>query len=298
MSSKQFGPNPSSPSQWPISRSGAPRLLELSAGRSALWSAAVRRKARPPLPRLVSADLSPPLAPGTDVQCIALDNARLLEFAEQNAQRQGDDGRFDVIYGSHMLCTCRWVSDPAAYLGQRGRAVTCGGLRVEPSSVRHFARGISALLTPSSGIAVFDQEGGWPFGLERMLRSEASAAGLYLYTRRGPLWTNFNYVLSAAPLSDDVSPDPLQQTARAADVALILCAGVSAAVMLALANREALSPEALAGLRLVVASPEGVPLRKAISTALTLRLILPFANVLTLQDVVDRLTMMRWRRPD
>lgn len=170
---------------------------------------------------------------------------------------------------------------------------------MERSSVRHFARGISALLTPSSGIAIFDQEGGWPFGFESILRSEASAAGLYCYTRRGPLWTNFNYVLSAAPLADDISPDPLQQTARATDVALLFCAAILAAVMLAATNREALSPEALAALRVVVASPQSVPLRKAIALALAVRLMLPFANVLTVQDIAIRVRMtLRWRRPE
>ena len=36
--------------------------------------------------------------------------------------------------------------------------------------------------------------------------------------RRGPLGTNFDYVLATQPLVDDVSTDPLQLTARASDI--------------------------------------------------------------------------------
>ena len=57
------------------------------------------------------------------------------------------------------------------------------------------------------GIVVFDQEE-LEHGLERLLRDAAMAHGLHLYVRRGLLLTNFNYVLSLAPLEDDVSSDP------------------------------------------------------------------------------------------
>merc|ERR1740122_106124 len=141
------------------------------------------------------------------------------EFA-QFCSDNGFDG-FDVIYGSHALCTCKWVANPLGF-SRRGGGVTCGGLRIEPEAVRQFVQGVARLLTPDAGVAIFDQEGGWPFGLEELLREEAKAANLFFYVRRGPLFTNFDYILSNVPLDDDVKSDPLQVTARATDTLSLL----------------------------------------------------------------------------
>ena len=116
---------------------------------------------------------------------------------------------------------------------------TCGGVPLSRSGVDVFAGGVAQLLRPGAGVAVFDQEGGWPFGLETLLREAAPRHGLTLHTRRGPFLTNVNYALSAAPLDDDVASDPLQRTARALDAALLL---FPAAVLLALVKDDARAP--------------------------------------------------------
>merc|ERR1712125_224605 len=78
------------------------------------------------------------------------------------------------------------------------------------------------LMHPSTGITIYDQEGGWPFGLERMLRKAAQRHGLHFYVRRGPFWTNVDYVLSVCELEDDVSVDLLQRDVRLVFLALFL----------------------------------------------------------------------------
>lgn len=214
-SSGEFAPSPSPLELWPIRRptrraATAPRLLELSAGNGALWSAAVLRGSAARLaPEIVAGDLAPPRAKPRGVRTCAIDNTALLPYARRARRRWRDRRGFDVIYGSHLLCTCRWVLDPLAYASRDGDGTTCGGLRIERASVAAFVNGLSALLTPT-GVAIFDQEGGWPFGLEALLHEAATARGLHLHVARGPLLTNFSYVLSKAPLHDDVARDPLQ----------------------------------------------------------------------------------------
>ena len=87
--------------------------------------------------------------------------------------------------------------------------------------VDSFVAGLDALLTPARGVAILDMEGGWPFGLETYLRESAEARNLNFYVRRGPMLTNFGYVLSTRPLEDDVSSDPFQIDARFVDFGLV-----------------------------------------------------------------------------
>ena len=87
-------------------------------------------------------------------------------------------------------------------------ARTCGGVALDPAGVDGFVAELQPLLREGTGVALFDQEGGWPWGLEQRLRASAAQRGLHLYVRRGPFLTNFGYVLSAAPLADDLSGDP------------------------------------------------------------------------------------------
>ena len=111
---------------------------------------------------------------------------------------------------------------------------TCGGVPLDnPRAIYRFVGGLKTLLDPSRGVAVFDHEGGWPFGLETTLRRAARFHRLHFYVRRGPLWTNFDYVLSAAALEDDVSNDPLQASARASDALLVAFPAVVGAGLVA-----------------------------------------------------------------
>ena len=161
-------------------------------------------------------------------------------------------------------------------------AVTCGGLRLESQAVDEFVLAIATLLTPR-GVAVFDQEGGWPFGLEAMLRRSASRAGLHFYSRRGPMGTNFSYLLSSRPLADDVSDDPLQRDARAVDAAIVLFA--PAVYALAYATSHGLVPaEAMPAADFCLHT-----VRPAAAYYLIARLLLPFAGVCTVDDLLRRL---------
>lgn len=201
-------------------------------------------------------------------------------------------GPFDVIFAGHALCTCRWPTDVPAFASAAMDArrdgcsaadadapCTCGGIALSRDGVDSFTRGVAGLLAPD-GVALFDQEGGWPFGLETQLRSAAATHGLNLYVRRGPLWTNMNYVLSESPLVDDVSADPLQRAARALDASVFLFPltvfAFFAAVKSGGAPREAL--------------PLFDAFKKAVALGLAARLVLPYAfDVLTLGDLVERL---------
>ena len=184
-----------------------------------------------------------------------------------------------------MLCTCEWPLRPLEYFqcvpcgGGRDAPCTCGGVPLNREGVDAFVGGVSALLTKPRGVAVFDHEGGWPFGLESLLRQAAKSHGLHLYTRRGPLFTNFDYVLSAAPLRDDVSGDILQRTARLTDV-LLVTFPFAAAAFIAAARHGDVPREYL---------PLANACKAAIAVALALRLTLPFFDVLTLDDVGARM---------
>ena len=256
------------PQLWAKAALPTGNVLELGAGRFARWSTAVGKA---PLTRSqVAADLTPP-ACGC-AECIAADNTRLEELAAARPQS------FDLIYGSHVLCTCRWVASPLRFA--RGAdsgttAVTCGGLPIDKSAVDNFVASLGQLLEPSNGVAVFDQEGGWAFGLESELRRAATANGLHFYVRRGPLWTNFDYVFSTTPLIDDVSSDSWQRDARLVDLALV---GFAPAVL-----------ALIAAVRHGDVPREYVPLltqaKGALALYIGLRLVLPFADVLTTSDV-------------
>ena len=270
------------------------RVLELSAGRRARWSRAVAQAA--PEATLVAADV---VAPEEDDDAdppgltrVVADNCALEALRCEHAP-------FDVIFGGHALCTCEWVvslpahanaarlaSQPAAETRESSDPsapapcpCSCGGVPLSRSGVDSFARGVGSLLTPSGGVAVFDQEGGWPFGLETLLRDAASRHSLHLYVRRGPLLTNVNYVLSRRPLEDDVAVDPLQRSARALDYATILFAP---AVLLAI---EAFRSGALDAELL----PAAEATKRAVSLALMARLVLAYAaDVLTARDLLER----------
>ena len=60
---------------------------------------------------------------------------------------------------------------------EEGIACTCGGIPISHDGVGSFVGSIASVLS-SDGIAVFDQEGGWPFGLERLLREACAGHGL------------------------------------------------------------------------------------------------------------------------
>lgn len=255
--------------QW--ERLGVRTVLELGSGKSARWSSALGLSAAAP-DRLVAADLNPPAC--TCAECIAADNSDLRELAAARPQA------FDLIYGSHVLCTCRWVAAPWRYASgpmSTGRplGVTCGGIELEAAAVERFVASLKALLRPGGGVAVFDQEGGWPFGLESELRRAARSQGLWFYTRRGPLWTNFDYVLSTSPLVDDVSPDGWQRDARCVDAALVLFA--PAVLALVEAVRDGDLPRDLV--------PLLSQLKAAVAVGIGARLVLPYADVVTTRDV-------------
>ena len=189
------------------------RVLELSAGREAAWSCAVSATGRV---GVVATDLEPPEPPAAaGVTCMSADNTKLGSNAALAAAAP-----FDVVFASHALCTCQWPLNPAAYLAAYltaapdGAARTCGGVALDPAGVDGFVAELQPLLREGTGVALFDQEGGWPWGLEQRLRASAAQRGLHLYVRRGPFLTNFGYVLSTAPLVDDLSGDPLQRDAR------------------------------------------------------------------------------------
>ena len=305
-----FGPTmPSSAERWPAG-ADVGSVLELSAGRGARWSREVASAARGSQRYIVAADMDAPDAcPG--VACVAIDNAALGRFASLPESA----GRFDLIFGGHALCTCRWPLSPGRFVRARAAAtssateaaadaattgteaaaaaaaaaaagddaaVTCGGLRLESQAVDEFVLAISTLLTPR-GVAVFDQEGGWPFGLEEMLRRAASRAGLHFYSRRGPMGTNFSYLLSACPLADDVSDDPLQRDARAVDAAILLFA--PAVYALAYTTSHGMVPaEAMPAADFCLHT-----VRPAAAYYLIARLLLPFAGVCTIDDLIRRL---------
>ena len=270
--------------QWPI---GVSRTLELSAGTDAAWSCAVAQSGLQ-LERIVAADLTPPTVTEQNVLCLAADNTALagnMELCEA--------GPYDIIFAGHALCSCQWLLNPPAYAraawpgGLESRAAeaprTCGGIPLDESSVDDFVGSIARLLTPASGVAVFDQEGGWPWGLEARLRAAAPRHGLHFYTRRGLAGTCFNYVLSASPLrDDDVTDDPLQRDARLVDAALVLY--IPAVIALTSAARHGwIAPAAI---------PLLVDACRAVGNGLTCRLVLPFLDVLTLNDLGARLAQL------
>eukprot|EP00747_Dinoflagellata_sp_TGD_P102075 gnl/TRDRNA2_/TRDRNA2_168551_c1_seq1.p1 gnl/TRDRNA2_/TRDRNA2_168551_c1~~gnl/TRDRNA2_/TRDRNA2_168551_c1_seq1.p1 ORF type:complete len:478 (+),score=47.15 gnl/TRDRNA2_/TRDRNA2_168551_c1_seq1:91-1524(+) len=233
-------------------------VLELSAGRVPRWSRALA--ARGNVACVVAGDIeSPNSAPG--VTCIALDNTRMK--LDNNSLPVS----FDLIFGSHALCTCEFVTDPLGFLRGAGDGYTCGGISIEAAAVDDFVASIAKLLKPQ-GLAIFDQEGGWPFGLEKMLREAASRHGLTFYVRRGPLSTNFNYILARGQLEDDVSSDPLQQLARLSDLATVV---------------------------LVTYPPDAVELELALVIPLFLFKLLPFFDFLTVRDFQERpFTALKW----
>ena len=304
-SSGEFGPTPPAKNlKWPRSVSN---VLELSAGKNAAWSRAVVAASPPGMRSVCASDLQPPDA-STGVSCIAVDNRHLQLLAANRGQS------FDLIFASHALCTCRWPLSPLRYVqasraepadaagaaaaanaadaadddadcndgndGDNDNAVatTCGGIAISDAGVDNFVAGLAALLRPGAGVAVFDQEGGWSFGLERRMRKAAEARGLHFYVRRGPLWTNFDYVLSATPLEDDISRDPLQLDARFVDAALLLFA--PAVLSLIYASRHGAIDPAL-----FPAINQG---KAWFSKGLELRLLVPFADFLTTRDYVQR----------
>eukprot|EP00966_Prymnesium_polylepis_P306146 7074608-Prymnesium_polylepis.1 len=85
----------------------ADAVLELGAGRFARWSERVGASAAAPA-TLIAADLEPPAC--RCARCIAADNTQL-----DAAALPGES--FDLIYGSHVLCTCRWIAAPWRYIG-------------------------------------------------------------------------------------------------------------------------------------------------------------------------------------
>ena len=179
-------------------------VLELAAGCDSYWSQEVA-KARPDVV-VTAADRRPPLACGPcNVKQVAADNADLATFARQ----QG--ASYDLIFGSHMLCTCKRV-----VLGTG--ATTRGGLPIQRESASAFVAALSALLRPGRGVAVFDHEGGFPLGLESLFEEAASTNGLGFAVRRGPGFTNVNYVFWSGDLVDDVSCGVFQRASRAIDV--------------------------------------------------------------------------------
>ena len=104
--------------------------------------------------RLVAAVLAPPAC--DCAKCVAADNRDLGALASAQAP-------FDLVYGAHVLCTCQ----APAFLAAAAPRATCGGVPLDnPRAVFRFVGGLKTLLDPSRGVAVFDHEGGWPFGLE------------------------------------------------------------------------------------------------------------------------------------
>ena len=304
--SGEFGYGAPASSQWPFAGG---RVLELSAGRRARWSAAVDAQCAGRAD-VAAADLKPPREAIVGVRPLKADNMHLAALAASEAP-------FDLVFGGHALCTCEWLLDPISHVHAANAAATalapppataavcmpcgesadtgpctCGGVPLTRAGVHTFVGGVAAILSPPpnasdvptmptmeggyemGGIAVFDQEGGWPFGLERLLREAADANGLSFYVRKGPLWTNWDYVLSTVPLEDDVSTDLLQRSARASDAALIAFPlGVSAFIA---AARHGDVPREL--------FPIFAAVKPWVAAVLAVRLLLPFADVLTFGD--------------
>eukprot|EP00310_Coccolithus_braarudii_P020039 CAMPEP_0183341072 /NCGR_PEP_ID=MMETSP0164_2-20130417/7404_1 /TAXON_ID=221442 /ORGANISM="Coccolithus pelagicus ssp braarudi, Strain PLY182g" /LENGTH=364 /DNA_ID=CAMNT_0025511303 /DNA_START=289 /DNA_END=1383 /DNA_ORIENTATION=+ len=285
-------------------------LLELSAGQAALWASAVAASGA--VKRVHAADLQPPSPSCDSVWCIALNNSRLkhdllasrlrrshtmLSSGADDSRSSDDDGErevcegvYDLVFGAHTLCTCTWVCAPHRFAAvgldtqcnQAGAPATCGGVRLDTASVDAFVGALKQLLRPGSGVALFDQEGGWPWGLERRLRAAATRHGLHFYVRRGPGGTNWDYIFSERELDDDVSIDPLQRDARALDAALCAVGLLSVSLLF--------DPEATAhALAPLFASEAGLNTRRALALGLAARLLLPLFDVLTLADLLDRL---------
>ena len=174
LASGEFGRCRSSRS-WPCDS----RVLELSAGKEAAWSCAVSAAGRA---AVVATDLEPPEPPAAaNVVCISANNTDLGSNAALAAAAP-----FDLVFGSHALCTCQWPLDPAAYLAAYLTAApdcaarTCGGVPLDRAGVDGFIEELQPLLREGTGVAVFDQEGGWPWGLEERLRASAAQRGLHL----------------------------------------------------------------------------------------------------------------------
>ena len=295
-----FEPVPPRPEAW--SDLGIERVLELSAGRRARWANAVSAVAN-----VTAADLSAPNASSSaGIECIACDNSRLQRLADERP------GEYDLVFASHALCTCEWVTRPLSFAAitvdmggggggggdgvdgdgggsppppppseEAAAATTCGGVALDDASVDRFVVGVKGLLRPESGVALFDQEGGWPWGLERRLRGAAKRHGLSLYVRRGFFGTNWDYMLTAAPLVDDVSGDPLQRDARVVDVAFGLVAAFALALLLA--------PDAtIHAARPLLVGENALAARRALALLLATRLLLPLCDVLTTRDLLER----------
>ena len=131
---------------------------------------------------VVATDLEPPEPPAAaNVVCMSADNTNLGSNAALAATAP-----FDLVFGSHALCTCQWPLDPAAYLAAYLTAApdcaarTCGGVPLDQAGVDGFIEELQPLLREGTGVAVFDQEGGWPWGLEERLRASATQRGLHL----------------------------------------------------------------------------------------------------------------------
>mmetsp|Transcript_24662 Transcript_24662/g.81284 ORF Transcript_24662/g.81284 Transcript_24662/m.81284 type:complete len:229 (-) Transcript_24662:499-1185(-) len=102
------------------------RVLELSAGSTAAWSSRVHAADSSDGSMLVvAADLTPPADAAEGVTCLAADNARLADCA-----RLQHLAPFDVVFGGHMLCTCRWPSRPFAFC--RAAAATTAAAAASP----------------------------------------------------------------------------------------------------------------------------------------------------------------------
>ena len=131
---------------------------------------------------VVATDLEPPEPPAAaNVVCMSANNTDLGSNAALAAAAP-----FDLVFGSHALCTCQWPLDPAAYLAAYLTAApdcaarTCGGVPLDQAGVDGFVAELQPLLREGTGVAVFDQEGGWPWGLEERLRASAAQRGLRL----------------------------------------------------------------------------------------------------------------------
>ena len=129
LASGEFGRCRSSRS-WPCDS----RVLELSAGKEAAWSCAVSAAGRA---AVVATDLEPPEPPAAaNVVCMSANNTDLGSNAALAAAAP-----FDLVFGSHALCTCQWPLDPAAYLAAYLTAApdcaarTCGGVPLDPVGV-------------------------------------------------------------------------------------------------------------------------------------------------------------------
>ena len=105
--------------------------------------------------------------------------------------------------------------------------------------------------------------------------------------RRGLFGANWSYVLSARPVLDDVSTDPLQLDAPAVDAALVLVTLLSLGLILA--------PEPTLQLARPLLVGEGaLAARRMLALALAARLLLPLFDVMTTRDLAERLGL-GWR---